>query len=555
MIDDSDSRVTSQSEVHEGGIGASRREFLTGVGVLAAGAVAASVAGRAAAKPTVKAARGTAVSKPNIVLFITDQERKPMHWPTGWAANNLPNRQRLLKHGLSFENAFCSAAMCSPSRSTFFSGKFPAEHGVTSTLEDTENSKSQAQLPLGEQNMAKMLKAAGYRVEYRGKWHMSKGADGGSPQPGDVAKYGFDGWRGPDYGGDIKPEGFGGGCANHDGAVIEQAVDFLRNEAPGGKPFALIVSLANPHDILSYPETWNQRMGSCDNYASSAPGAFKQGISLPSTYSENLRRNHKPTAHAQTKMLLAAGLGAMPTKAQARNYVNFYAFLHTIVDEHLGRVLDAIDADPQVRRDTIVFRFSDHGEMGMSHGGLRQKAFNAYDETLRVPLIVSNPTMFPRGTKTNALASLVDLMPTIASLAKVPNRSSYTFRGADLAPVVTDAVANPGSPSASAQDSVLFTFDEDAGGAGSGAAKIIREPYHIRAIRDRQWKLAVYFDPDGSAAPQRELYDLRADPDEMRNIADPAVRGFNPVQLATMEARLAAKMAQTNTAPKGVVLI
>ncbi|MGB6247417.1 sulfatase-like hydrolase/transferase, partial [Gordonia sp. (in: high G+C Gram-positive bacteria)] len=485
---------------------------------------------------------------------ITDQERTPMHWPAGWAAQNLPNRQRLLAHGLSFENAFCSTAMCSPSRSTFFTGKFPAEHGVVSTLIDGgPETASQPQLPLDEQNMATMLRAAGYRVHYRGKWHMSKGSDGGSATPAGVARYGFAGWRGPDYGGDIKPESFGGGCANHDGATIAQAVDFLTNEAPRGGPFALIVSLANPHDILSYPQTWNQRDGNCDNYGSAAPGAFQQGIGLPPSYRENLRLNHKPTAHAQTKMLLAGGLGLLPTRRDALDYTNFYAFLHTLVDAQLGQVLDALDADERLRRDTVVFRISDHGEMGMSHGGLRQKAFNAYEETLRVPLIVSNPTMFPRGARTQALASLVDLMPTMASLVKVPGRGRYTFRGADLMPVIVDAVANPTRPTVSTQDSVLFTFDEDAGVAG--AARIVREPYHIRAVRDHRWKYAVYFDPAGRAAPQHEMYDLHSDPNEMRNLAVPAVPGFNPAQMAVMSAKLSEKMRQTHTTPKGAVLL
>ena len=65
----------------------------------------------------------------------------------------------------------------------------------------------------------------------------------------------------------------------------------------------------------------------------------------------------------------------------------------------------------------MIFRCADHGEMGLSHGGLRQKAFNAYEETIHVPLVVSNPVLFPRPAETDALASLVDLLPTIATIA------------------------------------------------------------------------------------------------------------------------------------------
>lgn len=116
-----------------------------------------------------------------------------MHWPAGWADRNLHNRRRLMDHGISFENAFCAAAMCSPSRSTFFTGKYPAEHGVTSTLtEGGTVSPSEPTLKTSEQNMAKVLLSAGYRVHYRGKWHMSKGADGGGPSSDDIARYGFE---------------------------------------------------------------------------------------------------------------------------------------------------------------------------------------------------------------------------------------------------------------------------------------------------------------------------------------------------------------------------
>ena len=81
-----------------------------------------------------------ALHRPNIVVIITDQERHPMHWPAGWADANLPNRKRLADHGLSFTRSFCNTAMCSPSRSTFFTGLYPAQHGVTATL--TEGGRS-----------------------------------------------------------------------------------------------------------------------------------------------------------------------------------------------------------------------------------------------------------------------------------------------------------------------------------------------------------------------------------------------------------------------------
>lgn len=533
----------------------SRRNFLTAAAGAAVAGTVASVAPTAPASAT-PSTPGSMVSRPNVILFITDQERKPMHWPKGWADRNLPNRRRLISRGLSFENAFTAAAMCSPSRSTFFTGVYPAEHGVTSTLtEGGTVSPTEPTLSPNEQNMAKLLRSAGYRVHYRGKWHMSKGADGHGPSPSDIAKFGFDGWKSPDFGGDTKPSNFGGGCADHDGTVTAQAVKFLREQADADdSPFALIISLANPHDILSFPASWNQQMGNCDNYGSAAPAAFHQGIGLPASYTENLLLNHKPSAQVQSQLLLAGALGLLPTPQQAKDYANFYAYLHKVVDENLGDVLDALDAKPAVRDQTLVIRISDHGEMGMSHGGLRQKTFNAYEETLRVPLIMSNPVMFPQAASTTALASLVDLMPTLASLAGVPNRQAWTFRGADLTPVIADAVANPGGPSATVQDSVLFTFD-DQNTASPNGQNIVQQPNHIRAIRDSRWKYSVYFDPSGRERAQRELYDLRTDPYELTNRADPSNPGkYLPKQVAVMEAKLTERMRQTATTPRGKVM-
>ena len=97
---------------------------------------------------------------------------------------------------------------------------------------------------------------------------------------------------------------------------------------------------------------------------------------------------------------MAAYLGPLRDRQAQLDYVNFYAHLHRVVDAKIGRLLDALGSadDPgSLRSRTVVVRCSDHGEMGLSHGGLRQKMFNAYEETINVPLVFSNPVLFPRG--------------------------------------------------------------------------------------------------------------------------------------------------------------
>jgi arylsulfatase A-like enzyme len=231
------------------------------------------------------------------------------------------------------------------------------------------------------------------------------------------------------------------------------------------------------------------------------------------------------------------------------NYINFYAYLQKVVDTHIGAVIDALEAKAGLLNKTLIIRASDHGEMGLSHGGLRQKIFNVYEETINVPLVISNPLLFPQGVQSDALASLIDLMPTLATIAQVTDRSPWTFMGNDLTPVLLDAAANPTNPTASAQEAILFTFDDENCGAPNGQTTV-QQPNHIRCLREARWKYALYFDPSGLEAPQFELYDLQTDPQELHNCADSANTDYyDPEQQAIMHKKLLSKLAATGTAP------
>src|SRR5688500_9908220 len=85
--------------------------------------------------PSAQAGERRDLAGMNVVMFITDQERTIQHFPKGWSRRNLPGLTRLQDNGLTFTNSFCNACMCSPARSTLFSGYLPAQHGVKYTLE------------------------------------------------------------------------------------------------------------------------------------------------------------------------------------------------------------------------------------------------------------------------------------------------------------------------------------------------------------------------------------------------------------------------------------
>jgi len=204
------------------------------------------------------------------------------------------------------------------------------------------------------------------------------------------------GWNPPEAGQDIKPENFGGGTADNDRRYAGEAVAFL-DYVPNDpdRPFALVASFANPHDILAYPQTWDLEMpDGGTNYRDAAPGCFEMGIELPPTFDEVLALNFKPRAQTQVNLASQVGLGPLIGRDRARNYVNLYAYMQQVVDEHIGAVIDAVERNG-LRQDTIIIHVSDHGEMGMSHGGMRQKVFNAYEETMLVPMVISIPACSP----------------------------------------------------------------------------------------------------------------------------------------------------------------
>jgi arylsulfatase A-like enzyme len=395
------------------------------------------------------------------------------------------------------------------------SGYFPAQHGVKYTLEAdmTTSANPQVQLPTTLPNLATVMQAAGYNVVYKGKWHCSKPPAGESADSADLQPYGFQRWDPPDAGADQSLPEAGGGSVDNDGrfmdsvgtasAGTEGVLQYLGSTAAQQQPFFMVISLVNPHDVLFYPGTVYYQAGYDQSWA-------KGDIQIPATNGEDL--STKPSV--QEQFLKIFNLTGKPrTAEQKRHYLNFYGNLMRSSDAYMGNVLDKLE-ETGLFDNTLVVRTADHGEMGLSHGGMRQKNFNFYEEAIRVPLVYSNPKLYPRPLSTDALVSHVDFLPTLASLAGVAPQADW--QGVDYSPLVLrPKKAKP------RQDYIVFTYDDYQSGQSSGPYP--QPPNHIVSIREKRWKLAKYYDVDQNKPPQWEMYDLKTDPLEKTNLAD---RGY-----------------------------
>jgi choline-sulfatase len=494
-----------------------RKEGLTRKQLLGTGATAASallLSQGAGVERALAATQGkrSDVAGMNVILFLTDQERAIQHFPSNWLRQNLPGMRRLMRHGLSFERAFTNACMCSPARSTLMSGYFPAQHGVKYTLEEdmpAEEGYPQVELPVALKNLATVMKAAGYNVVYKGKWHCSKPAKKEDAVPADLEKYGFTRWNPPDAGANQTVPEAGGGFVDNDGRFVdstgegaaEGVLQYLGSAAVKEQPFFMVISLVNPHDVLFYPSRTFEEAGYDDSW-------LEGSIQPPPTSGEDL--STKPTV--QEEFLRIFNLTGKPkNKAQMRSYLNFYGNLMRSSDSYLVNVLDKLE-ETGLFEDTLIVRTADHGEMGLTHGGLRQKNFNFYEEATRVPLVYSNPKLYPRPLSSDALVSHVDFLPTLASLAAAPPSARANWQGVDYSKIVLRPQgAKP------AQDYIVFTYDDFQ--SGQKQPPYPKPPNHIVSIREGRWKLAKYYDVKHRKRPQWEMYDLKTDPEETTNLA------------------------------------
>lgn len=215
-------------------------------------------------------------------------------------------------------------------------------------------------------------------------------------------------------------------------------------------------------------------------------------------------------------------------EAAWQRYRNYYFNCIVDVDRHIGTVLDAVDA-LDLAGETIVVVTADHGERNGTHGGMRGKGADIYSETLRVPLIVRHPDV-RRGGGTDALASGIDLVPTLLGFAGVSDSvraERYPYlHGVDLGPVVASATGR------TQRDDLGILFNYGTPGAALGRDGPVAGDTSrglIRGVFDGRYKFGRYFALTDHHQPRDwetlvtrndlELYDTATDQDEIINLA------------------------------------
>lgn len=459
-----------------------RREFVGLTGAAAAGlTLGASSSAMAARK------------RPNILLVLVDQMREDKWTPL----LETPNVDRLRSGGVSFKKAFVSASPCSPSRACLLTGTYTTQNRMFTNCDFVEGDR-QLSLDRHIPTLGHVFGRAGYRAPYHGKWHLTRERELFKRDP--LAGYGFEEWKHPDA-------LFGGNAycaAMQDPLYTRRACSWLLDPDNHRRPWFMVASLVNPHDICEYPLYYPQRK--LRRIRTESP---------PPNWTDDL--SGKPAAQREFQKNYEAFAGKMDLADPDawRRYLDYYIHCIEDMDGNLGKILDALEKSGQADNTIVIFT-SDHGEMAGSHR-LRTKGSFAYEEEINAPLVVSWPGRIPEGATTDAFASNVDVMPTLIELAGIENPDYMA--GVSLA----GALCDPGS--SGPRHEVVFHQDwEMAVKIGKDPdVPVMQSPAHIRCLRDREWKYAYYFSPYHDGV-ERELYNLADDPLEMDNLGNDAGR-------------------------------
>jgi N-acetylglucosamine-6-sulfatase len=424
---------------------------------------------------------GAQAARPNIVVVLMDDLRWDELHSTGHPFAQTPNLDRIAAEGATFRNAFVTTPLCSPSRACFLTGQYARSHGIT---DNTDRSAVSHRLP----SFQRELRAGGYETAFVGKWHM--GVDD-SPRPD------FDRWVGfSGQGTYFNPE------LNVDGRRVKEngyttdilaryAVEILarRRTAP--------VCLWLAHKAV-HPELTQYADGriSDPNGGEFVPAERHKplfaGVVVPRRPNAGKPPVGKPALLRKIGDLPPLGSNTGTDDEIIRNR----ARMLKAVDEGVGQMREALERTGQLDNTVFVFT-SDEGYFFGEHGLSIERRL-AYEESIRIPLIVRYPKLIAAGTRVDEMALNIDLAPTLLELGGAKPTSG--MQGRSLLPLLRGQTRGWRS-------SFLVEYFSDR-----TMPRMVNMGY--RAVRTERWKYIRYTELEG----MDELYDLQSDPYEMRNL-------------------------------------
>ncbi len=425
------------------------------------------------------AALAHAVSaKPNVVFLLVDDFRYNALGCMGDKIVQTPNIDRLAREGVLFKNMFVTTSICSVSRATCLTGQWMRRHGIDDFAKGISDEAWKDTYPA-------QFRDSGYFTGFVGKYGV------GNAQVTKERGASFDFWRGePGQAGKFFIEPNDPTRTHKTAKIGNDALTFLAAVSED-KPFSLSVSFnavhARDHQKREYePDPRDDGM--------------YDGINIPLPNLATDEAFKRLPAFVQKSEGRTRWQWRFDEPGKAQGILRDYYSLITGVDREVGRILTALE-QRKLLENTIIIFAGDNG-YALADRGLADKWF-AYEEDLRVPLIIRDPLLPQerRGQKVDAMALNVDLAPTMLDLAGIPVPAA--MQGRSLKPLLEGK-----APKDWRTD---FFYEHHS-------VKDRIPP--SEAVRTRHWKYIRWMDPNPLV---EELYDLEADPLEERNlIADPA---------------------------------
>ena len=413
---------------------------------------------------------------PNIVFILIDDLRHDVFSHTGHPFVETPHIDRLASQGLRFTHAFVTTSLCSPARASFLTGQYMHHHQVVD---------NQSRIPIGTTTFPQLLQKAGYATAFVGKWHMGGTSD--APRPG------FDHW--------VSFKGQGayfakGQKLNVDGQQVPQqqymtdeltryAVNWIEDQKKE-KPFLLYLSHKGVHGLYDpAPRHRDRYQNAVWNPPESMADTQENYAGKPMWVKDQRNSWHgvEFAYHGRAKQTI----GEM---------YRHYCEMILSIDESVGQLMKALK-DKGLSDNTLVMFTSDGGHLWGEHGLIDKRC--AYEESIRIPMIVRWPQQIPAGRSLDQVVSNIDVAPTFLDLAGIDIPKSID--GNSFAKLLS------GEESQESGQELLYEYFWEP--------SFPQTPTTF-ALRGKRYKLIQYH----GIWDQDELYDLETDPREMHNLID-----------------------------------